>query len=161
MAQHPARDVNLCSVCDLHQDAEACARYEIGRGAHWILRHHPDPAALVGWLLLDSDRHLSGPLEFTAEEASGWGAEVQRASRLVQRITGCDRVYAIAFGEGARHLHLHLIPRFGGDPASEAWNVADLYRAVACSKRPSADPKLVQAFVKEARHLWSQQGQGP
>ena len=49
-------------------------------------------------------------------------------NRLVKHVSGCDRVYAIAFGEGARHLHLHLIPRCNGIPETEAWAVADLYR---------------------------------
>ena len=60
-------------------------------------------------------------------------------------------MYAIAFGEGARHLHLHLIPRFGSEPASEAWKVADLYRAVTDGSRPSTAPEDVAQFVERAR----------
>ena len=140
-----------CGVCQQHHDPSASAHYEISRSPLWVLRHHPDPAPLTGWLLLDARRHLGGPIAFTPEEASAWGPTVQQASRLVQQLTGCDRVYAIAFGEGARHLHLHLIPRFGSEPASEAWNVADLYRAVADGNRPPAAPDAVQAFVEQAR----------
>ena len=148
---------NSCGVCRLHSDPGACARYEISRGPLWLLRHHPDPAPLAGWLLLDARRHLGGPIAFTPEEASAWGPAVQQASRLVQQLTGCDRVYAIAFGEGARHLHLHLVPRFGSEPASEAWKVADLYRAVAAGSRPPAAAEAVAAFVERARqaHLIS------
>ncbi len=135
----------------MHRDADARQRYDISRSPLWILRHHPDPAPLTGWLLLDAQRHLTGPIDFTAEEAATWGLAVQRASRLVQQLTGCDRVYAIAFGEGARHLHLHLIPRLGSDPSSEAWKVADLYRAVAAGHRPPASPEAVRALVEEAR----------
>ena len=146
-----------CGVCRQHQDPCACAHYEISRSPLWVLRHHPDPAPLTGWLLLDARRHLGGPIAFTPEEARAWGPAVQQASKLVQQLTGCDRVYAIAFGEGARHLHLHLIPRFSSEPASEAWNVADLYRAVAAGSRPPAAPEAVQAFVEQARqaHLTS------
>ena len=110
-----------CGVCDLHHDPQARQRYEISCGPLWLLRHHPDPAPLPGWLLLDARRHLPGPIAFTPEEAASWGSAVQRASQLVQELTGCDRVYAIAFGEGAQHLHLHLIPRFTAEPASAAW----------------------------------------
>jgi diadenosine tetraphosphate (Ap4A) HIT family hydrolase len=145
--------MNECGVCALHADPAARQRYEIGRGPLWILRHHPDPAPLTGWLLLDAVRHLGGPLEFTAAEASAWGLAVQKASQLVQQLSGCDRVYAIAFGEGARHLHLHLIPRFGSDPQSEAWKVADLYRAVACGARPPAPADAIQACVNQARDV--------
>ena len=70
-------------------------------------------------------------MDFTAAEASDWGCAVRDASDLVKQISGCERVYAIAFGEGAQHLHLHLhlIPRHLNEPASKAWAVADLYRA--------------------------------
>ncbi len=143
--------IQNCGVCTLHSDSDACQRYEISRSALWVLRHHPDPAPLPGWLLLDARRHLGGPIHFTAEEAAAWGLAVQRASQLVQQLTGCDRVYAIAFGEGARHLHLHLIPRFGSEPASEAWKVADLYRAVTAESRPAAAIEAVAQFVERAR----------
>jgi len=141
--------MNQCSVCLQHKNPVASERYEISSNTLWILRHHPDPAPLTGWLLLDARRHMGGPLEFTPEEASAWGAAVQQASLLVQQLTGCHRVYAIAFGEGAHHLHMHLIPRFGSEPASEAWKVADLYRAVTAGSRPAAAPAAVAEFVEQ------------
>ena len=140
-----------CGVCQLHGDDRARQLYEISRSRLWILRHHPDPAPLPGWLLLDARRHLAGALAFTTEEAAAWGGAVQQASQLVQTLTSCDRVYAIAFGEGARHLHLHLIPRCSSEHATEAWRVADLYRAVAKGEHPPADPEAVQALVERAR----------
>jgi diadenosine tetraphosphate (Ap4A) HIT family hydrolase len=145
---------SACGVCLIHQDAEARTRYEIARTPLWILRHHPDPAPLEGWLLLDARRHLEGPIAFNAKEAAAWGSAVQQASQLVQQISGCDRVYAIAFGEGARHLHLHLIPRFVDQPDTEAWRVADLYRAVVTGQRPAAAPQQVAAVVQQGRSAW-------
>jgi diadenosine tetraphosphate (Ap4A) HIT family hydrolase len=143
-----------CGVCRLHGDSDARQRWQIGGDDLWLLRHHPDPAPLAGWLLLDSARHLGGPVDFTSVEAAAWGRAVQAASRLVRQLTGCERVYAIAFGEGARHLHQHLIPRHAAEEASEAWAVADLYRAVADGRRPAADPAAVEALVQRARTLW-------
>jgi diadenosine tetraphosphate (Ap4A) HIT family hydrolase len=124
---------------------------EIARGELWLLRHHPAPAPLAGWLLLDARRHVGGALAFTDAEAATWGGAVRHASQLVQRLSGCERVYAIAFGEGAPHLHLHLIPRFAADPASAAWSVADLYRSVAAGGRLAADPQRVRELVAAAR----------
>jgi diadenosine tetraphosphate (Ap4A) HIT family hydrolase len=142
-----------CAICQLHADPAQRQAHEIGRGALWLLRHHPEPAPLAGWLLLDARRHLGGPLAFTDPEAAAWGPAVRHASQLVQRLTGCERVYAIAFGEGAPHLHLHLIPRCVADPASAAWSVADLYRAVAAGERTPADPIRVRELVAAARQL--------
>jgi diadenosine tetraphosphate (Ap4A) HIT family hydrolase len=142
---------STCAICRIHGHGELSAAFEIARSASWLLRHHPDPAPLAGWLLLDARRHLGGPLAFTDQEAASWGLAVRSASRLVQGLTGCDRVYAIAFGEGAQHLHLHLIPRFAADPTSPAWAVADLYRAVERGERPPADPAAVAALVAQGR----------
>lgn len=140
-----------CAICQIHGNPIQQEAYEIGRGARWLLRHHPDPSPLAGWLLLDACRHLGGPIAFSDQEALSWGAAVRHASQLVQRLTGCERVYAIAFGEGAPHLHLHLIPRFASDPASAAWSVADLYRAVVAGDRPAADPCHLRELVAQAR----------
>jgi diadenosine tetraphosphate (Ap4A) HIT family hydrolase len=147
-----------CAICDLHHSPPHQAAFEVLRTPLWVLRHHPDPAPLLGWLLLDSRRHLPGPLAFTDQEAADWGLALRQASRLVQQLTGCERVYGIAFGEGAPHLHQHLIPRWSSDPASTAWRVADLYRAVAAGERPPADPAGVAALVQQARQRMQQHG---
>lgn len=142
-----------CGICLLHGDGEVVARDEILRQGPWLLRHHPRPAPLAGWLLLDARRHLGGPIDFQPEEAAAFGPMLQRCSALVRTLTGCERVYAIAFGEGARHLHVHLIPRHGEDPATEAWKAADLYRAVASGERAAAADQQVEELVREAREL--------
>ena len=142
-----------CGICRLHGDEEALARDEILRLGPWLLRHHPRPAPLAGWLLLDARRHLGGPIDFQPDEAVAFGPMLQRCSALVRILTGCGRVYAIAFGEGARHLHVHLIPRHGEDPASEAWRVADLYRSVASGERAAAPTWQVEQLVHQAREL--------
>ena len=115
---------------------------------------------IPGWLILDARRHLSGPIDFSPAEARDWGGAVQAASSLVRDLTRCDRVYAVLFGEAARHLHLHLIPRHSEDGATEAWAVADLYRAVARGQRSAADPAVVAALVQRARSLWIGAGEG-
>ena len=144
-----------CAICRLHSDPIQISAFEIVRTPLWVLRHHHHPAPMLGWLLLDTLRHCSGPVDFNSDEASRWGGAVQQASQLVRDLTVCDRVYAIAFGEGAQHLHLHLIPRFINDPATAAWSVADLYRAVACGDLQAAGPEAVQALVRHARTVTS------
>jgi diadenosine tetraphosphate (Ap4A) HIT family hydrolase len=97
-------------------------------------------------------------VDFTAVEASDWGRAFCDASKFVKQITGCERVYAIAFGEGAQHLHLHLIPRHLNEPASKAWAIADLYRAMDRGDRAAADPAAVAAMVQRCRSLISAPG---
>ncbi len=142
-----------CAVCALHGDDAELAAHEVWRSDLWLLRHHPLPAPLLGWCLLDARRHCAGPIDFGADEAREWGGVVQRASQLVRRVTGCDRVYAIAFGEGARHLHLHLIPRCVDDPRTSAWRIADLYRDVEAGKVRAASADCVTDWMLCARAL--------
>ena len=142
-----------CPICDLHHDVGQQQKYEIYRDDLWVLRHHPSPSPLVGWLLLDSLRHCSGPIDFSVNEASNWGLAVQDACSLVKRLTQCDRVYSIAFGEGAQHLHLHLIPRLIVNPATKAWSVADHYRSVESNETKQVSDDYVNEFVFKARQL--------
>lgn len=142
-----------CGICQVHADSKQRHAFEIARSEHWVLRHHQSPAPLLGWLLLDTVRHCSGPVDFEPDEARSWGSVVQQSSQLIRSLTGCDRVYAIAFGEGAQHLHLHLIPRFVTDPETSAWSVADHYRAVSQGDRPAVVHDQVMQFVQRARVL--------
>jgi diadenosine tetraphosphate (Ap4A) HIT family hydrolase len=148
-------DPSPCGVCRIHAELARPGADEllIGRFGPWLLRHHPLPAPLPGWLLLDCQRHVGGPARFDDEECASMGPMLRRASTLVRELTGCDRVYAIAFGEGARHFHMHLIPRHGSDPSTESWRVADLYRATQAGGRPPAAPDQVAAMMIRARRL--------
>lgn len=69
MGKEKAPAVTNCGVCQQHNAPEQKLAYEISRGALWVLRHHPDPAPMVGWLLLDARRHLGGAAEFEPAEA--------------------------------------------------------------------------------------------
>ena len=141
------------AICELHSDVQHLREVEIWRNRHWLLRHHPHPSPLLGWCLLDARRHLAGAIDFLGDEADEWGTVVQQASKLVKTVSGCDRVYLIAFGEGARHLHLHLIPRFQEDQRSAAWSVADLYRDVEAGRQRLVQNENVQEFLVTARLL--------
>jgi len=147
----PAR-ANACAVCALHahEGGPPLAAWTDGT---WLLRHHAHPAPLAGWFLLDSVRCVRNPAEFGAVEAASFGTVLQRVTRAVRDACGVPRTYTIMFGEGAPHLHAHIIPRDPADPASCAWSVADLYRAVEQGLRAPAHPELVDATVARVRSL--------
>ena len=145
----------VCPVCRIHDSIDLVNDYEIARSHLWLLRHHPTPSPKIGWLMLDSIRHLGGPLDLNDLEASEWGKAVRSSSRLVKDLTNCDRVYAIAFGEGARHLHLHLVPRFEGDPSTSAWSVADFYRDSESGLKRAASPEQIFDFIRRAREVFT------
>ncbi|MFO0782617.1 MAG: hypothetical protein U0636_02910 [Phycisphaerales bacterium] len=137
-----------CDICRIQEDAAQFGWLEAHRCDRWVVRHHPLPAPLVGWTFLGTVRHVQGFADLDAVEADQVGPMLQRVSRAVRALTGCDRVYAIAFGQGAPHLHVHLIPRFDADPATRAWAVADWYRAVERGDQPPAPEADVRSYVR-------------
>lgn len=140
-----------CAICAIHADAAGYGDLECHRGRRWIVRHHPLPSPLVGWSFLCAVRHVQGAADLDDAESAELGPALRAASRAVRDLTGCDRVYAIAFGQGAPHLHVHLVPRFDADESTRAWNVADHYRAVEAGAAPAADPSEVARFVARMR----------
>ncbi len=102
-------------------------------------------------MLLCSTRHVQGAADLNDAEAAEFGPMLKRVSMAVRACTGCDRVYAIAFGQGAPHLHVHLIPRFDEEPGTRAWSIADWYRAVEQGARHEADPVKVREVVRALR----------
>lgn len=140
-----------CGICASHAPGEARTQLEAWRDEHWVVHHHLDPAPLVGWTFLSALRHVQGPADLTDAEAATFGTTLRRVSRAIRSLTACDRVYAIAFGQGAPHMHVHLIPRYDAQAQTRAWAVADFYRAVEFGRHPAADPIRVRAFVQELR----------
>lgn len=123
-------DARDCAICRLLH-ASCDDGLVVAEADRWVLRHHLRPAPLAGWLLLCPHRHVQGPARFDDDaEATEFGLMLRDAARALERTSGALRVYAIAFGEGAQHLHVHLIPRSATRPETAAWKVADWYRAV-------------------------------
>ncbi len=144
--------MSICNVCAIHNDLDFCSNYQIIKTPLWVLRHHPHPSPLLGWILLDSNRHLSGPVDFSPDEAIAWGKAVQSSCKLLKEVSRCDRVYVVAFGEGAQHLHVHLIPRFTSNPLTKSWKVADYYRLVESGKVSSVRKEQIAYMVEKLRN---------
>jgi len=60
-------------------------------------------------------------------------------------------VYVVMFGEGAPHLHAHLVPRDPSREGTSAWAVADWYRAVERGERAPADSDAVDGIISLMR----------
>lgn len=125
----------------------------VAESGRWIVRHHPHPAPLVGWLMLISRRHVQGPAGFDDGEAADFGPALRSVCAAVVQATGAAKAYCIAFGEGSPHLHAHVVPRYGDRPELAAWKVADWYRAVERGEVPAASPEAVRACVDGVRAI--------
>jgi len=123
------------------------------RSDRWTLRHHAHPAPLGGWFQLESNRHVGGAADFTDAEATEFGAVLRASCHAVREVTGAMRVYAIAFGEGSAHVHVHLVPRMPGRDDTAAWKVADWYRLVEREPGRAAEPAHVEEVIRQVAAL--------
>jgi diadenosine tetraphosphate (Ap4A) HIT family hydrolase len=82
--------------------------------ASWVLI--PDEAVLPGYVLVVSKRHVIEPYELPANECSQFWADAMRAAAAVASVVRPVKVNYEIHGNTIPHLHLHVFPRFRGDP---------------------------------------------
>jgi diadenosine tetraphosphate (Ap4A) HIT family hydrolase len=140
-----------CTVCGWEATPRVAPELVVAESTLWIVRHHLHPAPLPGWLLLVSRRHVQGAAGFHDREAVDFGQALRDVCDAVVRTTGALRAYAIAFGEGSPHLHVHVVPRREDRPETAAWKVADWYRAVERGEIPAASTVDVERNVVHVR----------
>ncbi|MDA1263232.1 MAG: diadenosine tetraphosphate hydrolase [Planctomycetota bacterium] len=141
---------SACGVCKIHTN-ELLDELVAWESDRWILRHHPAPAPLVGWFLLDTRRHVASAADFDALEEAEFAQILGSAMRAIRSVIAVPRVYIILFGEGAQHVHAHLIPRDPSHTGTSAWEIADWYRAVESGKRAAAQPVEIAEAVQRVR----------
>jgi histidine triad (HIT) family protein len=76
--------------------------------------------AYLGHLLVEPRRHAAGLADLTDDEARAVGWWCAHASRALRTAAGAVHVYAAVIGDGAPHLHVHLLLRYPGTPR-EYW----------------------------------------
>ena len=134
--------------------------------------YQSDPAPLPGWLMFHSQRHIHSPASMNAAERASFGPTIGHIMELLEKATGCERIYMTAFGESFPHLcvpysacaswacliacadsHAHLIPRYANMPDTHAWAIADHYRGTADESIPMADPAECAAMNDKLRSM--------
>lgn len=133
-----------CAVCTENLDTAGV----LWTAGPFVLRHAPAPFGAPGWLVLQSAAHVSGPAEFSDEQAGALGPAVRAASAALLRASGALRVYVAALGEAHHHFHMHLVPRYDGGAAG--WS-AFAQQAEAAAGRTVVDPARVAAIVEAVR----------
>ena len=64
-----------------------------------------------GWLFLALRRHAEGPMSMNPAEAAAFGPLLVDLTGRLQRATGAERVYVVAYGELFPHWHCLLSAR--------------------------------------------------
>lgn len=99
-----------CPVCLRGRPADLLADLE----ASYVLAGEDAP--MKGYCFLMLKRHAVELYELGAEEAAAFMRDVQRVSRAVHELTGAVKLNYEIHGNTVPHLHLHLFPRYPGDP---------------------------------------------
>ena len=103
------RNAATCPVCLHGRPADAIAELETS----FLIASENGP--MKGYCFLLYKRHAIELYELSAEEASGFMRDVQRAAKAVHEVTQPVKLNYEIHGNTIPHLHLHLFPRYIGD----------------------------------------------
>jgi diadenosine tetraphosphate (Ap4A) HIT family hydrolase len=74
------------------------------------------PAPMLGYVCVVSKRHVVEPFELRGVERAGFWEETLRAAEAVNRLFRPMKINYEIHGNTIPHLHVHLFPRYAGDP---------------------------------------------
>ena len=83
-------------------------------GAAWVTA--PAEAPLPGYACIVSKRHAAEPFELTSGEGHAFWDSAMQVARVLKRATSAVKVNYEIHGNTIPHLHMHIYPRFRGDP---------------------------------------------
>ena len=138
---------DTCSLCAQARGESEPHGGWVYRQGSWGLGALPG-LEIPGWISLTLvSRHVEGIWNLTEEEASSLGPALVRAARVIQKVTGAERVYTVAYGDSTRHFHVMLMPRYADSPAKHRG--PGLLLAAAELRDPEAALNLI-ARIREA-----------
>jgi len=77
-------------------------------------------APLPGYACVVAKRHVVEPFELPANELAAFFLEAMQVARVLSVLHAPTKLNYEIHGNTIRHLHMHLYPRFDGDPYSGA-----------------------------------------
>jgi diadenosine tetraphosphate (Ap4A) HIT family hydrolase len=99
-----------CPICRSITTDAAVAELEVSR-----LMMSAD-APMRGYAWLPFRRHVIELHELTEPEGAAFMRDIQQVSRAITAATGAVKLNYEIHGNTVPHLHLHLFPRYVGDP---------------------------------------------
>ena len=114
------KDDDACVLCELAAQGDDAANHILGRGEHAFAMLNAFPYN-PGHLMAAPYRHVGDYEELTAAELAEMMAFAGRAIRAMREDSGAHgfnlgmNLGQVAGAGIADHLHLHLVPRWGGD----------------------------------------------
>ena len=99
-----------CPICRRGTPRDALVRLE----ASWV--EMPEVAPMRGYACIVARRHVVELHDFTDQEAIALVRDVRRVTRAVTSVVRPVKLNVEQHGNTIPHLHLHVFPRYRGDP---------------------------------------------
>jgi len=109
-----------CPICAKHRGEGPLAGPKVFEDEHVVVSHRPvgeDATAFLGYLFVESRRHVPSLDGLTDTEASAIGLAVRRVARGLRVELDAEFVYSAIVGRGVAHFHQHVFVHHPGTPA--------------------------------------------
>jgi diadenosine tetraphosphate (Ap4A) HIT family hydrolase len=103
-------DVQNCPICDRGAPVDQIAELK----ATWVTASREAP--LPGYVCVVSKIHVTEPYLLHGSKRRAFWDDVSTVAEAVQRATASPKLNYEIHGNTLPHLHLHLYPRYQGDP---------------------------------------------
>jgi ATP adenylyltransferase len=117
-----------CRICAKHRGEGPLVGPEVWTDGYSLVSHRPvdaDGTAVLGYLYVETRRHVPYLADLTDAEAEAIARTVRRAARGLRIELGADFVFSAIIGMGIPHFHQHLFVRHPGTPAEYDWMAGD------------------------------------
>lgn len=103
-------DRETCVIC-----RSAAPRDVIADSEHCWVTAAPQ-APLPGYVCVVSKTHVSEPFDLPPDQQAAFWLDVCAVARAVRDAVSADKINYEIHGNTIEHLHLHVFPRYTGDP---------------------------------------------
>ena len=112
--------MNDCAICEKHEGKGLLVGEVLYEDENVLVSHAPAEVVngYLGYLFVETKRHVRGLAELEDEEACALGLTVSRLARALEQ-EGAEHVYAFVFDHTPHH-HVHVVARYPGTPR-EYW----------------------------------------
>jgi diadenosine tetraphosphate (Ap4A) HIT family hydrolase len=101
-----------CISCDILTGKITAPGGVIYENEYWHVDSVVSPVYWRGFLIVKLKRHCEHLAELTSKEAESLGPVVKATCSALGDVLHPEKVYVCSFGDGIKHIHLWVLPRF-------------------------------------------------